>query len=100
MSPWGGPYYIVEARGYIWDVETLDWIKSEGGGSGPGTEVTVTNFPAVQVVSGPMTDAEFEAHLPLPVEATIDTTGLATTAPATLGATTAVIASRLFAFLD
>lgn len=35
---------------YVWDTNTLSWIRQTGGASGPGTEVTVTNFPATQQV--------------------------------------------------
>lgn len=39
---------------YVWDTNTLSWVKSSGG-TGPGSNVAVTNFPAVQSVSLPTT---------------------------------------------
>lgn len=35
---------------YVWDTNTLSWIRQTGGGTAPGTDVTVTNFPTVQTV--------------------------------------------------
>lgn len=52
---------------YVWDTNSLSWIKSTGG-TGSGTEVEVTNFPATQAVTGPLTDAELRAS-PVPVSA-------------------------------
>lgn len=66
---WGGPYYVVESLGYVWDVDTLSWVPATGGGSGPGTEVEVTNFPASQAVTGTFfqaTQPVSAAALPLP----------------------------------
>lgn len=37
---------------YIWDINTLSWIKQTGSSGAAGTDVTVTNFPATQTVSG------------------------------------------------
>ena len=34
---------------YVWDTNTLAWVKSTGG-TGPGTNVAITNLPAVQTV--------------------------------------------------
>lgn len=36
---------------YVWDTNTLSWVRQTGGGSGSGGDVTVTNFPSVQSVS-------------------------------------------------
>jgi hypothetical protein len=40
---------------YVWDTNTLSWIRQTGGSGGVGTEVSITNFPAVQPVSGTVT---------------------------------------------
>lgn len=37
---------------YIWDTNTLNWIKQTGTSGGAGTDVSVTNFPSVQQISG------------------------------------------------
>jgi len=36
---------------YVWDTNTLSWIRQTGS-AGTGTDVTVTNFPSTQQVSG------------------------------------------------
>ena len=36
---------------YVWDVNTLAWIRQTGS-AGTGTDVTVTNLPPTQVVTG------------------------------------------------
>lgn len=40
---------------FVWDTNTLDWIKQTGGGTTPGTDVTVSNFPATQTIAGSVT---------------------------------------------
>ena len=37
---------------YIWDTNTLAWIKQTGTSGGAGTDVSVTNFPSTQEVYG------------------------------------------------
>lgn len=37
---------------YIWDTNTLSWIKQTGSSGAVGSDVTVTNFPATQPISG------------------------------------------------
>lgn len=37
---------------YIWDTNTLNWIKQTGTSGGAGTDVSVTNFPSTQQISG------------------------------------------------
>ena len=37
---------------YVWDTNTLSWIRQTGSSGGVGSEVVVTNFPATQPVSG------------------------------------------------
>jgi len=36
---------------YIWDVNSLSWVKQSASGGGTGSEVVVTNFPAVFPIS-------------------------------------------------
>jgi hypothetical protein len=36
---------------YVWDTNTLEWIKQTGGATAPSAQVEVTNFPATQAVS-------------------------------------------------
>jgi hypothetical protein len=36
---------------YVWDTNTLSWIKQTGSSGATGSDVTVTNFPATQTVS-------------------------------------------------
>jgi len=57
---------ILRVGNFIWDTGTLAWVKATG--SAVGTNVNVTNFPAVQAVSGPLTALELIALLPLPVD--------------------------------
>lgn len=45
---------------YLWNPNSLAFEVSTGG-STPGANVTVTNFPATQPVSGPLTDAQLRA---------------------------------------
>jgi hypothetical protein len=44
---------------YVWDTNTLSWVKSSGG-TGPGSNVAVTNLPAVQAVSLPTTAKRYD----------------------------------------
>ena len=37
---------------YIWDTNTLSWIKQTGTSGAAGTNVNVTNFPSTQQVAG------------------------------------------------
>ena len=37
---------------YVWDVNTLAWIRQTGASGGAGTDVVVTNFPDIQSISG------------------------------------------------
>jgi hypothetical protein len=37
---------------YVWDTNTLAWVKQTGSSGAVGSDVVVTNFPAVQEVSG------------------------------------------------
>lgn len=37
---------------YIWDTNTLTWIKQTGTSGAAGTNVSVTNFPATQQIAG------------------------------------------------
>lgn len=43
---------------YVWDTTTLTWVKQTGSSGAPGTEVTVTNFPSTQTVSGTVSITE------------------------------------------
>lgn len=68
------PSYGVEAQNLVWDVETLAWVKSSAsGGSTPSSSVEVTNFPASQAVTGPLTNTQLRAT-PLDV-AVVSSTG-------------------------
>lgn len=40
---------------YVWDVNTLSWIKQTGTSGGAGTDVNVTNFPSTQTITGSVT---------------------------------------------
>ncbi len=40
---------------YVWDINTLAWVKQTGSSGGAGTEVVVTNFPVTQPISGTVT---------------------------------------------
>lgn len=69
----------------VWDENALDYTpQTIGTATGPASAVSVTNFPATQPVSGPLTDTQLRAT-PVPVSATIDTTGLATDTAQTAG---------------
>jgi hypothetical protein len=46
---------------YIWDTNTLAWIKQTGSSGAVGSDVTVTNFPATQPVSGSVSVSNFPA---------------------------------------
>jgi hypothetical protein len=48
---------------YVWDTNTLSWIKQTGG-TGAGTDVTVTNFPAVQTTDSAARKLEVDANNP------------------------------------
>jgi hypothetical protein len=48
-------YGLVSSLGYIWDVPTLSWVKSTGGGSGGGGAVTIAD--GADVAQGTTTDA-------------------------------------------
>lgn len=58
-----------QSQNYIWDLDLLDWVKSAASGV-PASSVTVTNFPASQAVTGPLTDAQLALRLPLAVSVT------------------------------
>lgn len=38
---------------YVWDVNTLSWVKQTGTSGGAGTEVVVTNMPSTYPVTFP-----------------------------------------------
>lgn len=40
---------VNKVANYVWDTNSLSWVKSSGG-TGPGSDVAVTNFPSVQTV--------------------------------------------------
>lgn len=46
----------LHVNSYVWDVDTLSWVRDIGaegaGGGGTGSTVEVTNFPAVQTITG------------------------------------------------
>ena len=46
---------------YVWDTDLMVWVAQESSGGAVGAEVQVTNFPATQPVSGPLTDAQLRA---------------------------------------
>lgn len=50
---------LISTANYIWNTNTLAW-EAASGVAGAGS-VTVTNFPATQAVSGPLTDAQLRA---------------------------------------
>lgn len=52
---------------YVWDTNTLSWIRQTGGGTSPGTDVTVTNFPATQVVVSPTKQLKVDSSNPATV---------------------------------
>ena len=61
---------------YIWNTATLAWQKSTSG-SAPGTDVSVTNFPATQPISAaslPLPTGAATAALQLPAGHTVDVT--------------------------
>ena len=37
---------------YVWDVNTLSWVRQTGASGGAGTDVVVTNFPNTTQISG------------------------------------------------
>jgi len=47
----------IQSKMYVWDADVLDWIAWEGGtaGTGPGTDVAVTNWPVSQTIDGSVT---------------------------------------------
>ena len=45
----------------VWDPNTLSYVIATGG-STPGQNVAVTNFPTSQAVTGPLTDAQLRAQ--------------------------------------
>lgn len=47
---WYRPDNVLQVGMYLWNTGTLSWERATGGG-GVGTDVTVLNFPATQVVS-------------------------------------------------
>lgn len=56
-------------RNMVVDPDTLEWVNQEGGSSGVSADVNVMNWPAIQPVSGPLTDAELR-DTPVPVSGT------------------------------
>lgn len=50
---------------YIWDTNTLAWIKQTGSSGAVGSDVTVTNFPATQPVSGSVSVSNLPATQPV-----------------------------------
>jgi hypothetical protein len=38
---------------YVWDVNTLSWVKQTGTSGGAGTDVTVTNMPSTYPITFP-----------------------------------------------
>jgi hypothetical protein len=38
---------------YVWDVNTLSWVKQTGAAGGVGTDVTVTNLPSTYPITFP-----------------------------------------------
>lgn len=44
----------LHVNSYVWDVDSLSWVRDTGGGGGGGggSTVEVTNFPAVQTIIG------------------------------------------------
>lgn len=55
---------------YIWDANALTWIKATGGAAA-GSNVTVTNFPGTQPVSGTF----FQTTQPVSIAATVPVSG-------------------------
>ena len=52
----------IQSRNMVVNPDTLEWENQQSGGSGaPSGEVAVTNWPADQAVSGPLTDTELRA---------------------------------------
>jgi hypothetical protein len=43
----------IQSKMYVWDADVLDWVAWEGGtsGTGPATEVEITNWPASQAIN-------------------------------------------------
>jgi hypothetical protein len=50
---------------YIWDTNTLAWIKQTGSSGAVGADVTVTNFPATQPISGSVSVSNLPATQPV-----------------------------------
>jgi len=50
---------VNKVASYVWDTNSLSWVKSSGG-TGPGSNVAVTNFPSVQPVSLPTTAKRYD----------------------------------------
>lgn len=50
---------------YVWDTNTLSWIKQTGSSGATGSDVTVTNFPATQPISGSVSILNFPATQPV-----------------------------------
>lgn len=44
---------------YVWDVNTLSWVRQTGASGGAGTDVVVTNFPSTQQVSGTVSNPTY-----------------------------------------
>lgn len=58
----GGYYKDEDGSGpFFYDGTTMTPVSGSGGGSGGGGEVTVSNFPATQAVSGPVTNSQLVA---------------------------------------
>lgn len=79
---------------YIWDTDSLAWVKYTGGGNGAGGEVTVTNFPSTQAVSGPLTDTQLRAAA-VPISGTVGVSGTVPVSGTFYQATQPVSASSL-----
>lgn len=78
---WDGAESVAKMAILRWDTGTLAWVRFSGEAVGPAANVVVTNFPATQAVSGPLTDAQLRASavpvsnasLPLPSGAATST---------------------------
>ena len=83
----GDTTLLTPAAMYSWDTGSLSWVVVEGSPAA-GQDVNVTNFPASQAVTGPLTDAQLRATA-VPVSGPLTDAQLRATAVPVSGTVTA-----------
>ena len=73
----------LQVANYVWNADTLTWARATQASAVTGPNVAVSNFPATQPVSGPLTDAQLRAT---PVPVSVTSTTITGTVAATLAA--------------